>query len=282
MRSTRLAAAGIAALALATLAFARKTAPVGGPPPSATTAAAQLASSPRHREQVSIRTPGGVADSVLAWVYYPEVSRKAPVVVVIHEIFGASPWIRAIGDQLAADGFIAVVPDLLTGKSLPGYPDSASDAVIAAIRTLDPTAVQHTLDAVAAYGMHLPSAKPVYGIVGFCWGGGVSFANAVHNSSLPLKAAVVYYGVQPPADSLRATRAAVLGLYAGNDARISSTVPGTDSAMRAARKTYESHIYDGAGHGFLRAQDGQNGANAAATQDAWPRTITWFRTYLGA
>jgi carboxymethylenebutenolidase len=282
MRSTRFAAAGIATLALVTLAFARKTAPGGGPPPSATTAAAQLASSPRHREQVSIRTPGGVGDSVLAWVYYPEVSRKAPVVVVIHEIFGASPWIRAVGDRLAADGFIAVVPDLLTGKSLPGYPDSSSDAVIAAIRTLDPTAVQRTLDAVAAYGIHLPSAKPVYGIVGFCWGGGVSFANAVHNSSVPLKAAVVYYGVQPPADSLRATRAPVLGLYAGNDARISSTVPGTDSAMRAAHKTYESHIYDGAGHGFLRAQDGQNGANAAATQDAWPRTITWFRTYLGA
>src|SRR5271156_855307 len=118
-------------------------------PPSAATAAARLAASPRHREEVSIATPGGVADSVHAWVYYPEVSHKAPVIVVIHEIFGMTTWVRAVGDQLAADGFIAVVPDLLTGR-LSGPIDSMPDAAAAAIRTLNRAALQRTLDAVAA------------------------------------------------------------------------------------------------------------------------------------
>src|ERR1700722_5446813 len=250
-------------------------------PPSAATAAARLAASPRHREDVMIATPGGVADSVHAWVFYPEVSHKAPVIVVVQEIFGMTTWLRAVGDQLAADGFIAVVPDLLPGKvSAPA--DSAQDAAIAATRTLDRVAVQRTLDAVAAYGMHLPSARPAYGVIGFCWGGGVSFEQAVHTtgSPLPLKAAVVYYGTPP--DSLAEVRVPVLGMYGGSDARVTATVPATDSAMRTLHKVYEPHTYPGAGHGFLRAQDGQAGANATAAADAWPRTITWFRRYLGA
>jgi carboxymethylenebutenolidase len=251
-------------------------------PPSAATAAARLAASPRHREDVMIPTPGGLGDSVHAWVFYPQVSHKAPVVVVIHEIFGMTIWTRAVGDQLAADGFIAIVPDLLTGK-LPGPADSVPmDAAMSAIRTLDPAALQRTLDAVAAYGVHLPSARPAYGIIGFCWGGGVSFAHDVHSPAtpLPLKAAVVYYGTPP--DSLGPARAPVLGLYGGSDTRVTPTVPGTDSAMRMLHKVYDPHTYPGAGHGFLRAQDGQDGANAAATRDAWPRTIAWFRRYLGA
>src|ERR1700722_9397497 len=251
-------------------------------PASAATAAARLAASPRHREDVMIPTPGGVADSVHAWVFYPEVSHKAPVIVVIHEIFGATTWVRAVGDQLAADGFIAVVPDLLTGK-LAGPTDSVPvDAAISAIRTLDPAAVQRTLDAVAAYGIHRPSALPAYGVIGFCWGGGVSFEQAVHlpSGALPLKAAVVYYGTPP--DSLAKVRVPVLGMYGGSDARVSGTVPGTDSAMRTLHKVEEPHVYAGAGHGFLRAQEGQDGANAKAASDAWPRTVAWFRKYLGA
>jgi carboxymethylenebutenolidase len=275
------------ALALLTLGLFPAVAAAQRPPtdtalaPSAENAAARLAASPRHREDVMIPTPGGVADSIHAWVFYPQVSHKASVVIVIHEIFGMTTWVRAVGDQVAADGFIAVVPDLLTGR-LSASPDSAQDAAIAAIRTLDPAAVQRTLDAVAAYAIHLPSARPRYGIIGFCWGGGVSFAHDVHTpaTALPLRAAVVYYGTPP--DSLARARAPVLGFYGGNDARVSFTVPGTDSAMRKLRKTYDWHIYPGAGHGFLRNQSGEAGANERAARDAWPRTITWFRRYLRA
>jgi carboxymethylenebutenolidase len=247
-------------------------------PPDASGALARLNASPRHGEWATIRTGDG--DSLRAWVVYPERSTKAPVIIVVHEIFGLSSWIRGVADQLAADGFIAIAPDLLTMKDLPDGPDSVlGPLATAAIRTLDPAWVQKQLDAVGRYGMSLPAAKQKYGIVGFCWGGGVSFAHAVHAPGLG--ASVVYYGVAPKTTDLPSVRAPVLGLYGGNDARVDATIPPADSALRALGRTYDYSIYAGAGHGFLRQQTGMDGANLAATRAAWPATIAWFKKYLG-
>ena len=248
-------------------------------PAGATTVAARLAASPRHAEWAMVRTPRG--DSVRAWVVYPQRRDKAPVVLVVHEIFGLSTWIRGVADQLAADGFIAIAPDLLTGK-LPGPPDTTiADAARAAIRTLDPAIVQEQLDAVAQYGMSLPAASKRYGIVGFCWGGSTSFAHAVHQPTLG--ASVVYYGGSPAAEKLDSVRAPVLGLYGGLDNRVNATIPRADSVLKMRGVTFEPHIFDGAGHGFLRQQEGENGAaNTAATQAAWPLTVAWFRRHLGS
>lgn len=247
--------------------------------PSASNARARLEASPRHGEWAMI--PAGSGDSVRAWVVYPERSDKAPVVLVVHEIFGLSTWIRSVADQLAADGFIAIAPDLLTGKYAMSSPNDtlSSDSAVALIRTLDQTDIQRRLAAAARYGMSLPAAQQHYGIVGFCWGGGVSFAHAIAGTP-ELGAAVVYYGTPPKPDQLSKVHAPVLGFYGGNDARVSSTVPATDSAMKALGKPYEHFIFDGAGHGFLRAQDGQNGANGAAAAQAWPKTVAWFEKYL--
>lgn len=248
-------------------------------PADAAGAPARLSASPRHGEWVIIRTGG--SDSLRAWVVYPERSTKAPVVIVVHEIFGLSSWVRGVADQLAADGFIAVAPDLLTMKNLPDGPDSVvAPLATAAIRTLDPAWVQRQLDAVAQYGMALPAAEKKYGMVGFCWGGGVSFAHAVHAPNLG--ASVVYYGVSPKSEELASVRAPVLGLYGGNDARVNATIPPADSAMRALGRTYSPNMYPGAGHGFLRQQTGMEGANMAAAKAAWPATIAWFRKYLGS
>ncbi|MFL5594200.1 MAG: dienelactone hydrolase family protein [Gemmatimonadaceae bacterium] len=246
-------------------------------PPDAAGAPARLSASPRHGEWAIVRTGGG--DSVRAWVVYPERSTKAPVVLVVHEIFGLSSWVRGVADQLAADGFIAIAPDLLTMKNLPEGPDSVvAPLATAAIRTLDQAWVQKQLDAVAQYGMSLPAAQKAYGIVGFCWGGGVSFAHAVHAANLG--AAVVYYGVSPKTSDLASVRAPVLGLYGGNDARVDATIPAADSALRALGRTYTYSIYPGAGHGFLRQQSGMSGANMTAAQAAWPATVAWFKKYL--
>jgi carboxymethylenebutenolidase len=226
-----------------------------------------------------IRTGGG--DSVRAWVVYPERSTKAPVVLVVHEIFGLSSWVRSVADQLAADGFIAIAPDLLTMKNLPSGPDSVvAPLAQVAIRTLDPAWVQRQLDAVAQYGMSLPAAEKKYGIVGFCWGGATSFAHAVHAPNLG--ASVVYYGTSPKTPDLESVRAPVLGLYGGNDNRVNATIAPADSALRALGRTYAYNIYPGAGHGFLRQQTGMEGANLAASRAAWPATIGWFRKYLGS
>ncbi len=246
-------------------------------PAGAQDALTRLNSSPRHGEWAMIRLGNG--DSLKAWIVYPERKTKAPVVVVIHEIFGLSTWVRAVADQFAADGFIAIAPDLLTMKNLPSGPDSVvAQAATAAIRTLDPVTVQQQIDAAAKYAMALPAAQQRYGVVGFCWGGGTSFQHAVHSPTLG--ATVVYYGVSPPSASLTSVRAPVLGLYAGNDARVNATIPAADSTMKALGKVYSPNIYEGAGHGFLRQQTGQNGANTSAVRQAWPATIAWFRKYL--
>jgi carboxymethylenebutenolidase len=128
--------------------------------------------------------------------------------------------------------------------------------------------------------MALPAALPRYGVVGFCWGGGVSFEHATHSPSLG--AAVVYYGVSPQIAKLSMVKAPVLGLYGANDARVDATIPPADSALRVLGKTYSHTLFEGAGHGFLRQQTGMNGANMTATQQAWPATIAWFKRYLGA
>lgn len=252
--------------------------PSPGIPAGASTVAARLAGSPRHAEWAWVSS--GPGDSVRAWVVYPERRERAPVVLVVHEIFGLTAWIRGVADELAADGFIAIAPDLLSGHVALGPGDSVShDAARAAIRGLDTAEVHRRLDAAARYGMSRPAALARYGIVGFCWGGSTSFAHAVHSPTLG--AAVVYYGGSPPPSHLSAVRAPVLGLYAGDDARVNSTIPPADSAMRALGKPFEIHYFEGSGHGFLRAQQSaERPANDAAAAGAWPLTIRFFRTHL--
>lgn len=250
-----------------------------GLPAGASDVAARLAASTRHAEWAMVRVGDG--DSVRAWIVYPERRTNAPVVIVVHEIFGLSTWIRGVADQLAADGFIAVAPDFLTGHTGTIHPDSLSvDSARALIRTLDPEQIQSRIDAVARWAMALPAALPRYGIVGFCWGGSVVFNHAVHAPALG--AAVSYYGAAPAPERLTTVRAPVLGLYGENDQRVNPTIAPADSTMRAMGKTYEAQIFPGAGHGFLRAQDAQGGANLEATRRAWPATLAWFRRYLAA
>jgi carboxymethylenebutenolidase len=250
---------------------------LAGLPAGANDVAARLAASTRHAEWAMVRVGNG--DSVRAWVVYPERRTKAPVVIVIHEIFGLSTWIRGVADQLAADGFIAVAPDFLTGYTGAFHPDSFPvDSARALIRTLDPVQIQSRIDGVARWAMALPAALPRYGIVGFCWGGSVVFNHAVHAPTLG--AGVAYYGAAPAPERLTPVRAPLLGLYGENDQRVNATIASTDSMMRATGKTYEAQIFPGAGHGFLRAQDAQSGANLDATRRAWPAMLAWFRRYL--
>jgi carboxymethylenebutenolidase len=256
------------------------TAASGALPPGANDASARLAASPRHGEWVMIPTSPGASDSVRAWVVYPERATKAPVVVVVHEIFGLSTWIRAVADQLAADGFIAIAPDMLTGKRPTSSPDTPPDSAPALVRSLTNDEIQRYLDAVARHGRALPASNGRYGIVGFCWGGGVVWAHAAH-AGAALGAGVSYYGPTTSAGDFTAVRAPILGLYGSDDTRVNSTVPRADSTMRALGRSFGHETFSGAGHGFLRQQDGRNGANLAATQGAWPRTIAWFRQHLG-
>jgi len=249
------------------------------PPPAEDGALAALNSSPRHGEWVDVELPGSDVP-VRTWVVYPERSDNAPVVIVTMEIFGLTDWIRSVADQFAAEGFIALAPDLLAGMGPNGGTLDVManrDAAVAAVRSLSREETNRRLDAVFAYAQTIPAATDEIGIVGYCWGGSTSFAYAVHQPELG--ASVVYYGTSPE-EGYDRINAPVLGLYGGDDQRVNATIPMAQEAMSGLGKTYETEIYDGAGHGFLRAQDGQEGANMAATEQAWPRTVAFFRQHL--
>jgi carboxymethylenebutenolidase len=260
-------------------------------------AKAALEKSPRHREYVAVTHDGRTVNTL---VVYPEVSGKAPVVILIHEIFGLSDWMKLEADELAAKGYIVMAPDLLSGlgpvakaaspmpmaagqemdhthmaaspgaayvAALPGgtaaFPDQ--DAVVKAVSSLDAAQVTADLDAVADFGKKIPAANGNLAVGGFCWGGGKTFAFATHRHDLGI--ALVFYGPPPPAAAMAAITAPVYGFYAGLDARIGATVPGAIADMTAAGKTYEPVTYDGAGHGFMRA--GQAPDATLGNKKAW-------------
>ncbi|HEX6810773.1 MAG TPA: dienelactone hydrolase family protein [Planctomycetota bacterium] len=254
------------------------------PPGTAAHVERALKESPRHGEFVDVALPGGA--KLNTWVVYPERQDKAGVVLVIHDIRGMSDWIRALADQLAQDGFIAIVPDFLSGKG----PDGGGTASLGkdvgqTIRQLAAKEVNERLDAAMAYGKALPATNGRTAVLGFCWGGTKSFGYAIAQAKL--EASVVYYGDVPgssataaPAEEMARISAPVLGLYGGNDARINATLPPTIAAMMQHNKTYEFHTFEAAGHGFMSRQDGAAGANLSAAQHAWPLTLTFLRRHL--
>jgi carboxymethylenebutenolidase len=241
----------------------------------------RLDQSPRHREWVPLKHGDR---TVQTYVVYPEVKGKAPVVVLIHEIFGLSDWAKEMADEIAAEGYIVVVPDLLSGFGPNGGGSSAyasQEDTIKAVSGLNPDVVNADLDAAADYGKHLPAANGKLSVAGFCWGGGKSFLFATHRKDL--NAAFVFYG-PPPAD-LSGITAPVYGFYAGNDARITSTVPDTTARMKAAGKRYEPVIYDGAGHGFMRAGEDPSPsttpANRKAREEGFKRLVALLKQVNG-
>lgn len=268
-----------------------------GLPPSANAAAARLAASPRHAEWVKLAWAPGSTDSLLAWIVYPATARPhTPVVVVVHEIFGLSTWVRGLADQVAADGFIAIAPDLLSrvrgGASTDELP---SDSAVKLIRGVDPAQRSLGITAAARFAMSQPSAAQRYGVIGFCWGGSTTWIYAINQGVAGFSGGVAFYGLPymngavPDADSLAKIRVPVMLLSGAKDARIGAAMPAVDSIMRALHKDYFGRNYDGAVHGFVRAQDdpreprdsaGET-ANLAALKDAWPRTTAFLRKHLG-
>jgi carboxymethylenebutenolidase len=229
-----------------------------------------LDKSPRHREWATVKHDGR---SVETFVVYPESKNKTPVVLIIHEIFGLADWVQDLADQVAAAGYIAVAPDLLSGMGPNGgrTKDFPQGAVNEAVSHLNPDQVTADLNAAADYGLKLPASSGKLYVAGFCWGGGQTFRFATNRGDL--SAAFVFYGPPPPKEAMARIKGPVYGFYGGNDARIDATIPDTREAMKAAGKTYEPVIYEGAGHGFMRAGEAPdaNEANRKARLEAWAR-----------
>ena len=298
-----------------------------GIPASNVTAAARLKASPRHSEWVKIASTPGAADSIMAWVVYPASPNsraKAPVVVVVHEIFGLSTWVRAVADQVAADGFIAVAPDFLSRvRGGPSSVEMSSDTARALIGGVNAAEKNAVISAAANYAMMLPSAQQKYAVIGYCWGGTASFGHAVNGGVKGFSAAVPFYGAPymaagtpatattaavpatVSADSLARIKVPVMLLSGSKDARIGAAMPAIDSIMTSMKKEYSGTNYEGAIHGFLRAQNDpitqpqgrvggppptprtaedmqtEQAANLAAAKDGWPKTIAFLKKNLG-
>lgn len=235
-------------------------------------AKATLEKSPRHQEWVEVKNNDRV---VHAFIVYPESKKKAPTILLIHEIFGLTDWVRSVADKLAAEGYIAIAPDLLSnfgpnGKGSEGF--ASTQDSMKAVSGLNPDTVTADLNAVADYVKKLPSADGKLVVAGFCWGGGQSFGFATHRPDL--KAAFVFYG--PPPTNFSSISAPVYGFYAGNDSRIDATLPSTQAAMKKAGKKYDPVTYEGAGHGFMRAGEDPSdsvAANKKAHDEAWLRWL---------
>jgi carboxymethylenebutenolidase len=267
-----------------------------GLPASANNAAARLEASPRKGEWVKIAWEPGSSDSLMAWVVRPVASNaRTPVVVVVHEIFGLQTWVRAVADQMAAEGFIAVAPDLISRvRGGPSTTELTGDSARKLIAGVNSTERNRGIAAVARYAMALPNAAQKYGVIGYCWGGATVFMHAVNGGTTGYSGGVAFYGLpymtgpQPTADSLAKIRTPVMLLNGSKDARIATAMPAIDSVMKALGKSYSAQNYEGAVHGFLRAQDdpratrdpAEEAANVAATKDAWPRTVAFLRQHL--
>jgi carboxymethylenebutenolidase len=227
----------------------------------------RLLKSPRHGEWVDLKSGDR---TIKAFVVYPERKEKAPVMLVIHEIFGLTEWVRGICDQLAENGVIAVAPDLLSGQTFADV-----DGARKAISELPNEQVKADLDAASDYALKIPAANGALAVCGFCWGGGWTFAYA--NENPRLKAAYSFYGTAADESSKVAKiPCAVYGFYAENDERVNATIPKAEELMKAAGKKYEPVIYKGATHGFMREGEmpSANEANKKARQDAWARWKT--------
>src|ERR1700693_5386430 len=230
----------------------------------------RITKSSRHSEWVTVKHDGRNVETL---ILYPESKDKCPVVLIIHEIFGLSDWAQELADELAAAGYIAVAPDLLSGMGPSGGRTNTFPAggVMEAVSKLDPEQVTADLNAAADYANKLPASNGKLYVTGFCWGGGQSFRFATNRGDL--SAAFVFYGPPPDKDAMARIAAPVYGFYAGDDARIGATLPETIQNMKAAGKTFEPVTYAGAGHGFMRAGEAPDAseANRKARAEAWAR-----------
>jgi carboxymethylenebutenolidase len=238
-------------------------------------ALARLEKSPRHHEWVDVKSKDR---TVHCFVVFPEVKEKVQAVVVIHENRGLNDWARAIADDLAAAGYVAIAPDLLSGMGPDGghTPSFTSpDAAREAIYKLTPDGVGADLSAVADHVTKLPACDGTISVAGFCWGGSKSFEFATRRTGM--KAAYVFYGSAPDDEvALAKIDCPVYGFYGENDARINEGLPKTTEAMKKAGKVFEPVTYTGAGHGFMRAGEATDASdeNKRARQDAWTRWKT--------
>ncbi|WP_454848309.1 dienelactone hydrolase family protein [Rhizobium binxianense] len=251
---TKLAGSASAAAAIAPLLAANK-------------AAAQVVADNDERLAAQDVTYPGSGGEMKGYLVQPKsASGKLGGVIVIHENRGLNPHIRDVARRMALEGFVALAPDFLAPQGgTPENEDQARDM----FSKLDPAVTVANAEASVAYLSKLDAVNGNVGAIGFCWGGGL--VNNLATKSPELKAAVAYYGAQPPASEVPNIKAALLLHYAGLDERINAGIDAYKKALEDSGKKFQIFVYDGANHAF-------NNDTSAARYDKTAADLAWSRT----
>jgi carboxymethylenebutenolidase len=225
---------------------------------------------PLHVKEITY--PGETGD-IHAHYARPTGEQKHPGVIVIHENRGLNPHIRDVAERVASQGFVTVAPDALSPVG--GTPEDADDAR-ALIQQLDTSSTINNFIAAVQYLKTHPQTTGTVGVMGFCWGGGMTNQVAVHSPDV--QAAAPFYGRQPTSEDVPKITSALLLHYAERDERINAGIPAFEAALKEAAIEYDLFIYKGTQHAFFN--DTGPRYHEAAAKLAWNRTITFFKEKL--
>jgi carboxymethylenebutenolidase len=223
-------------------------------------------------ETIDYPSPQG-SGTMRGYLARPASGGKLPGVLVVHENRGLNPHIKDIARRVAVDRFLAFAPDALA--PLGGYPGS-EDQARALFQKLDQTKTREDFVAAANWLKTRPDCTGKVGVVGFCYGGGIS--NLLATRVPDLAAAVPFYGGQPRPDDVSRIKSPLLLHYAEKDDRINAGWPEYEAALKANDVRYTMHMYPGTQHGFNNDTTPRYDPEAAKL--AWERTVAFFNTHL--
>ncbi|MBA3944712.1 MAG: dienelactone hydrolase family protein [Herpetosiphonaceae bacterium] len=273
--------------AVSTTAAIATTVATSTPASSASAGSALVAASADPSVQVAPDDPGLTADmmsfpgtgaTLMGYLAQPVRNSLSPIVLVCHENMGLTPYIQNVARRLAKAGYVALAVDLLGRQGGTAKVSNPGD-VPGILGKLPPDQLVQDFQSGMRYLQSQPYViKDRVGMVGFCYGGGVTWRVATKTPEL--RAAVPFYGPPPAVTDIPMIQAAVLAFYGALDTRITQSEPTIEAAMKQNNKTFEKQIYPGAGHAFHH--DGGANYNPGAAKDAWEKTLAWFKTYLRA
>ncbi len=211
---------------------------------------------------------------IMGYLARPKGNGPFPVVLVCHENRGLTEHIKDVARRAAKAGYAGLAVDLLSEE---GGTDKVGANVPGVLGNTPPQRFVDDFKAGLLYMLSQPFAsKDRAGMFGFCFGGGVTWRCA---TQIPeLRAAVPFYGPNPPLEDVSKTKAAILAIYGGADTRINAGIPEIEAALKQNNKVFEKLVYDGAGHAFHN--DTGAAYNATAAKDAWAKTLAWLDKYV--